>query len=72
LSIIPVLQVKIRSKDKIIVENTPCPNCSKYLESHSNEQIIICANAELKKLDSLESDSTPKSSEETPTGGFIL
>ena len=66
------MQVKICSNDKIIVKNTPCPNCSKYLENHTNEQIIICANAELRKLNSLESDSTPKSSEETPTGGFIL
>lgn len=72
MSIIPVLQVKICSNDKNGVKNTPCPNCTGYLENHSNEQIIICANAELKKLIPLESDSTPKSSEETPTGGFML
>jgi|TARA_B110000495_G_C22355543_1_gene233355 transcription initiation factor IIE alpha subunit len=72
LSIIIVLQVKIYSNDKMIVENTPCPNCKNYLENHTNEQIIQCANNELKKINSLESDSTPKSSEETPTGGFII
>jgi transcription initiation factor IIE alpha subunit len=56
----------------MIVENTPCPNCENDLQLHTNEQIIQCANNELKKLTSLESDSTPKSSEETPTGGFII
>ncbi len=49
-----------------------CPQCNNDLVTHTNEQIIISANAEKKKLNSLESDSTPKSSEETPTGGFIL
>jgi transcription initiation factor IIE alpha subunit len=49
-----------------------CPHCENDLQFHTNEQIIQCANNELKKLTSLESDSTPKSSEETPTGGFII
>ncbi len=72
LSIIIVLQVKIHSNDKMIVENTPCPNCENDLQLHTNEQIIQCANNELKKINSLESETNPKSSEETPTGGFII
>jgi hypothetical protein len=54
------------------MENSTCPYCGRELLLHNNEELKICASNELKKLTSLESDSTPKSSEETPTGGFII
>ncbi len=56
-----------------LLTKTPCSNCNTNLESHTNRQLIQCANAELSKINiSLESDSTPESSDETPTGGFII
>ncbi len=55
---------------------TPCPNCRKELDHHTNEQLQQCALSELSKINrkniTLDTDSTLKSSVETPTGGFVL
>jgi transcription initiation factor IIE alpha subunit len=49
-----------------------CPHCENDLQFHTNEQILQCAQNELLKLSSLESETNLNSNDEIPTGGFII
>jgi len=67
-----MMRVEKNYKDKVTSNDTQCPNCKIDLQTHTDHQILKCAQNELLKLNSLESDSTPESSDETPTGGFTI
>ena len=66
------MDVKKNSKNKVMINDTKCPNCKIDLETHTKYQILKCLQNELLKLNSLNSETNLKSSDETLTGGYIL